>query len=144
MASQSELRKIIRMERRAEFPFESVRYRDLLRWHIAEKSHNKPMYYLNREWSGNANWNGKTGSESNRTLSSDFMVLLKNWDNGNFPIGGVPPIDEDGLPDLSGMQKAGYITTFYMMGFDKSKNYLWPIPADDILVNPNITQNSGY
>lgn len=144
MASQSELRKIIRMERRAEFPFESVRYRDLLRWHIAEKSHNKPMYYLNREWSGNANWNGKTGSESNRTLSSDFMVLLKNWDNGNFPIGGVPPIDEDGLPDLSGMQKAGYITTFYMMGFDKNKNYLWPIPADDILVNPNITQNSGY
>ena len=46
--SQEALRKIIRMDRRSEFAFEGIRYRDLLRWRIAEKSHNKSMYYLNR------------------------------------------------------------------------------------------------
>ncbi|MCQ2165138.1 MAG: RagB/SusD family nutrient uptake outer membrane protein [Bacteroidales bacterium] len=141
--SQADLRKIIRMERRAEFPFESIRYRDLLRWKIAEKSHNKPMYYLNREWAGGANWNGLVEG-SNLNLSDGFKTLLKNWDDGNFPIGGIPTIDENGLPDLSEMEAKGYIVTFYKMSFDKDKNYLWPIPADDILVNDKITQNPGY
>lgn len=144
VASQEALRKIIRMERRSEFAFEGLRYRDLLRWRIAEKSHNKSMYYLSRAWSGSSEWNGLTGSESNLQLSSDFMTILKNWDDGNFPIGGIPTIDEDGLPDISPMETAGYITTFYKMSFDPKKNYLWPIPADDILVNDKITQNPGY
>lgn len=144
VTSQAALRKIIRMERRSEFAFEGLRYRDLLRWRIAEKSHNKSMYYLSRAWSGSADWNGLTGDESNLVLSSDFLAILKNWDDGNFPIGGIPEIDEDGLPDLSPMEKAGYITTFYKMSFDPNKNYLWPIPADDILVNNNLTQNEGY
>ncbi len=144
VASQADLRKIIRMERRSEFAFEGIRYRDLLRWRIAEKTHNKSMYYLPRAWSGSASWNGLTGSESNLELASDFLTLLKNWDEGNFPIGGIPPIDEDGLPDLSAMEAAGYITTFYKMSFDPKKNYLWPIPADDILINSNLVQNEGY
>ncbi len=142
--SQADLRKIIRMERRSEFAFEGIRYRDLLRWRIAEKSHNKPMYYLSRAWSNSASWNGKTGSASNITLASEFLAILKNWDDGNFPIGGVPSIDQDGLPTLAPMETAGYITTFYKMSFDAKKNYLWPIPADDILVNSNLTQNNGY
>lgn len=143
-ASQTELRKIIRMERRSEFALEGLRYRDLLRWRIAEKSYNKSMYYLPRAWSGSASWNGLTGSESNLELSDDFKTLLKNWDDGNYPIGGIPPIDENGLPNLASMEAAGYITTFYKMSFDPKKNYLWPIPANDILVNKNLTQNNGY
>lgn len=144
VASQAALRKVIRMERRSEFAMEGHRYRDLLRWRIAEKSHNKSMYYLPRAWSGSASWNGLTGSESNLTLPDDFKALLKNWDEGNFPIGGVPAIDENGLPDLSPMEKAGYITTFFKMSFDPNKHYLWPIPANDMLVNENLTQNPGY
>lgn len=144
MASQQALRKIIRMERRSEFAFEGIRYRDLIRWRIAEKSHNKSMYYLPRAWSGSASWNGMVGDASNIDLSPEFQQLLKNWDDGNYPIGGTPDIDEDGLPDLSPMENAGYITTFYKMSFDPKKNYLWPIPADDILVNPNLTQKEGY
>lgn len=144
VTSKETLRKIIRMERRSEFAFEGIRYRDLLRWHIAEKSHNKSMYYLSRAWSGSASWNAHTGSASNIELSSDFIKILKNWDDGNFPIGGIPIIDENGLPDLSPMETAGFITTFFKMSFDPKKNYLWPIPADDILVNSNLTQNEGY
>ena len=71
------------------------------------------MYYLNRAWSNSANWNGLTGSESNIELSQDFITLLKNWDEGNYPIGGIPTIDENGLPNLAPMETAGYITTFY-------------------------------
>lgn len=141
---QAKLRTIIRMERRMEFAFENMRYRDLLRWRIMEKTQNTPQYYLNRAWSGSANWNGKTGDESNCSLSPEFMVLLKNWDDGNYPIGGVPPIDEDGLPDLTEMEQKGYITVFFQQGFDPAKNYLWPIPASEILVNPKLTQNPGY
>lgn len=77
VASQEALRKIIRMERRSEFAFEGLRYRDLLRWRIAEKSHNKSMYYLSRAWSSSASWNGLTTSESNVELSSDFKTILK-------------------------------------------------------------------
>lgn len=142
--SQANLRKTIRMERRSEFAFEGMRYRDLIRWKIADKAYNKSMYYLNRAWSGSASWNGKTGSESNVKLPDGFTTLLKNWDDGNYPIGGIPTIDENGLPDLSSMEKAGYIVTFYKMGFEAPKNYLWPIPANDILVNPALTQNTGY
>jgi hypothetical protein len=28
--------------------------------------------------------------------------------------------------------------------FDATKNYLWPIPAKEIIINPNIKQNPGY
>ncbi|RYD89640.1 MAG: RagB/SusD family nutrient uptake outer membrane protein, partial [Sphingobacteriales bacterium] len=28
--------------------------------------------------------------------------------------------------------------------FDPDKNYLWPIPARDLSLNPNLTQNPGY
>lgn len=141
--TQAQLRKIIRMERRMEFPFEGMRYRDLLRWKIAEKTHNTAMYYLPRTYSGAANWNGKRGSESNITLAADFEALLDNWDNGCYPLGGVPKIDEDGLPDLAyAVDK--YITVFFKMSFDSKKNYLWPIPAADMLINDNITQNPGY
>ena len=142
--SQAAIRKLIRIERRSEFAFEGIRYRDLLRWHIMEKTHNVPMYYLNRSWSGSAAWNGKRGAESNRDLSVGFQQILDNWDNGNFPVGGVPAIDENGIPDLSEMEANGYIVKFYQMQFDAKKNYLWPIPADDILVNPKLTQNPEY
>lgn len=142
--TQMDLRKIIRMEIRSEFAFEGRRYRDLLRWGIAEKAMNKSMYYLPRAWSGAASWNGLTGTSSNILLASDFTALLKNWDDGNYPIGGIPSIDQDGIPDISAMETKGYITTFFKMSFDANKNYVWPIPANDILVNADLIQNKGY
>ena len=143
VASQAALRKIIRMERRIEFAWENDRYNCLRRWGIMEKTHNIPMYYLNRSWSGGADWNGKVEG-SNRTLSADFLKHLKNWDDGNFPFGGIPQIDENGIPDVKYMEDAGYIVPFYQMHFEAPKNYLWPIPANDILVNENLTQNPGW
>lgn len=144
MTTQQEVRKAIRMERRMEFAFESIRYRDLLRWRIADKVFTRPSWVLSRSWSGSPQWNGKTGTESNVTLSDDFKRLLKNWDDGNYPVGGVPPIDEDGIPDLSGMAEKGYIEKLTQPSFDKDKDYLWPIPYDDLLVDKNLKQNPKY
>jgi hypothetical protein len=28
--------------------------------------------------------------------------------------------------------------------FDPARDYLWPIPTRDILLNPNLEQNPGY
>ena len=127
MASQEKLRTIIRMERLMEVPFEGIRYRDLLRWRIAEKVFNTSEYQLSRAWSGRTDWDGKDMS----VVSDAFKVLLQNWDEGNYPIGGIPEIDEDGLPDVEYMVEKGYQTRFYQYHFDKEKNYLWPIPASD-------------
>lgn len=144
LASQSELRREIRVERRMEFAFEGLRYRDLLRWGLAEKVLNMPAYYQGRAWSSSQSWNGLTGEESNALLSDDFKRLLNNWDEGNFPIGGVPEIDEDGVANLAPMAEKGYIQVLSVPTFDPKKNYLWPIPASDLLVNKNMTQNYGY
>ncbi len=140
MASQEKLRTIIRMERRMEFPFEGIRYRDLLRWKIADKVFNTSEYHLSRAWSGRADWDGQDMS----IVSDAFKALLKNWNEGNYPIGGIPEIDENGLPDVEYMVDKGYQIRFYQYHFNKDKNYLWPIPASDLLVNDNLTQNPGY
>ena len=79
------------------------------------------MYYLNRAWSNSANWNGLTGSESNIELSQDFITLLKNWDEGYYPIGGIPTIDENGLPNLAPMETAGLYHYILQNVFDPKK-----------------------
>ena len=139
MGTQQELRKIIRMERRMEFPFEGIRYRDLIRWKIAEKVFNTAEYELARSWSSDA-----SGNVNLTNPPSGLVPHLKNWDDGNYPIGGIPKIDEDGLPDVAYMVDQGIQTVRWVFKFDKTKNYLWPVPADDMLVNENLTQNPGY
>ena len=140
LAEKGKLLKIIRMERRMEFPFEGIRYRDLLRWKAAEKVLNTQELYLNRAWAGTNGWDGVDISK----VSDAYKVILKNWDEGNFPIGGIPKFDEFGLPDVSYMIEKGYQIQFYPYKFDKAKNYLWPIPASDLLINTNLKQNPYY
>ena len=40
------------------------------------------------------------------------MLTIQNWKDGNYPIGGIPQIDEDGIADLSGMAEKGYIDVY--------------------------------
>src|SRR5690606_12271188 len=42
--SQDELRRIIRNERKVEFPFEGIRFFDIRRWKIAEDVLTGPLY----------------------------------------------------------------------------------------------------
>ena len=111
----TELRKIVRRERRVEFVREGLRYMDLIRWHLAEKVFNSPVIGLPDP---------------------------ANQDRSKWPFPGVTPFDGDGIPDYSGF--GSDVKILVQRKFDAGKQYLWPIPDVERRVNPNITQNSEY
>ncbi len=120
--SQAELRKIIRNERRIELAWENKRFDDIIRWRIAEQVLTKPIY----------------GLLDPKPLKSQIV------DKGLWFFADTPSIDENWLPDFSAMHAAGQIKLLVQRNFDKSKQYLWPIPSKEILINSNLTQNPGY
>lgn len=109
------LRTILKRERRVELAREGLRYMDLIRWKLAEKALTRPIVGM-----------------------QDPNVL----DRGKWPFAGTPVIDADGIPDYSALM--GNIKSLAVTNFDKSRQYLWPIPANERRVNPNLTQNPGY
>ncbi|MBZ4192171.1 RagB/SusD family nutrient uptake outer membrane protein [Niabella beijingensis] len=111
----AQLRRIVRRERRVEFPLEGLRYMDLIRWRLAEKALTRPV----------------TG------LPDPAAQNRSKW-----PFPGVPPIDEDGIPDYSGFGTD--VKKLADRSFDKSRQYLWPIPNVDRIQNPGLTQNPNY
>ncbi|WP_346860167.1 RagB/SusD family nutrient uptake outer membrane protein [uncultured Draconibacterium sp.] len=137
--SQSNLRTIIRTERFVELAWEGHRYADLIRWKLAEKVYNTPSYFLKRAWSGSTSWNG---DES--TVSAEYSQLIQNWKDGNYPLGGIPQIDENGVADLSDMVTSGYIVVASERIFDADRDYLWPVPDADRLINENLDQNPNW
>jgi hypothetical protein len=42
------------------------------------------------------------------------------------------------------MVDKGYIVVAAERKFDESRDYLWPVPAADILINPGLTQNPNW
>ncbi len=119
---KDELRKMIRFERRMEFAFEGLRYMDLIRWRIAGKALNTRMYGM-----------------------LDPEPLIENVvKRGLWFFPGVPEIDENGIADFSEMASAGLIKLLAERKFDATKQYLWPIPTKEILINENLKQNPGY
>lgn len=113
--SASELRKIVRRERRVEFAKEGLRYMDLIRWKLAEKALTRPVIGL------------PDPAAQNRA----------KW-----PFPGVTPIDDDGIPDYSVF--GNNVKIVAQRSFDKTKQYLWPIPALEIRVNSKLSQNPNY
>jgi hypothetical protein len=120
--NQAELRKILRVERRMEFSFENLRYMDLIRWRLAEKALNKPRY-------------GMLDVADLR----EKVVKPGLW---FYP--ETPDIDEDGIANFDPMYDKGLIKRLTVLSFDKNKQYLWPVPSKDILINSNLKQNPGY
>jgi hypothetical protein len=111
----AELRRIVRRERRVEFAKEGLRYMDLIRWRLAEKALTRPVIGL------------PDPAAQNRA----------KW-----PFPGVTPLDDDGIADYSGF--GADVKVVAQRSFDKTRQYLWPIPALERRVNPNLTQNPGY
>ncbi len=119
---QSALRKTVRVERRMEFAMEGPRYMDIIRWKLAEKVLNLPNY-------------GMLDVADLRT---------KVVDQGLWFFPSTPDIDDDGVVDFSSMYNAGLIKLIGLRTFDEGKQYLWPIPSKEILINDNLEQNPGY
>ncbi len=119
--TQTDLRKTVRIERRMEFAFEGLRYMDIVRWKLAGKVLNRPVY----------------GMLDPTDLKS--KIVDKNlW---FFP--STPVIDEDGLADFKPMFDAGLIKLIVPCAW-QDRQYLWPIPTAEIQINPNMKQNEGY
>lgn len=110
-----QLKKILRRERRVEFAFEGLRYMDLIRWKLAEKALNKPIIALPDP---------------------------ANQNRAKWPFPGITPIDADGIADYSGFGTDVKIQ--FVRKFDATKQYLWPIPQQEVRLNPNLTQNPNY
>lgn len=121
-STQTELRKAIRFERRMEFPYEGLRYMDLIRWRLAEKVFNQASYGL--------------------LDPPELAARVINQGLWFFP--ETPSVDEDGLPDFDALFQAGYIKLIVRRAFDPDRQYLWPIPANELIINPNMTQNPNY
>lgn len=119
---QEELRNTIRVERRMEFAFEGNRYKDIIRWEIAEKVLNRPNYGM-----------------LDPVELQEKVIARDGW---FFPI--IPEIDEDGSADFSELASQGLIKQLTNRKFDAGKQYLWPIPTKEVLINENINQNPGY
>lgn len=121
--NQAELRTQLRFERRMELPFENLRYMDILRWRLAEKVLNRQVY-------------GMLDVADLRT---------KVVQTGLWYLPGVPPVDNDAVPDMTPLYNAGLLKLFSLQSFDKDKNYLWPIPSKEVLISNNkIKQNPNY
>jgi len=115
--NQAQLRTIIRRERRVEFAQEGLRYMDLIRWKLAEVALTKPVVGLPDP---------------------------ANQNRAKWPFAGAPAIDANGIPDYTPYIASGAAKQIAVRTFDKTRQYLWPIPAIEITVNPKLTQNPGY
>lgn len=111
----TELKKLVRRERRVEFPREGLRYMDLIRWRLAEKALTRPVIGLPDP---------------------------ANQNRAKWPFPGVTPLDDDGIPDYSVFGTD--VKKLADRNFNKDRQYLWPIPNVDRIQNPNLTQNPGY
>lgn len=118
---QTELRRVLRRERRVEFAWEGRRFFDLLRWHWFEKAFANHMY----------------GHVAGAKIK-DYQAA------GNWFWPGVPAMDEDGFVNFAAWADAGLVTRYGERVYD-SKIYLWPIPADEIItMGDSFIQNPGY
>lgn len=119
---QQKLRSILRAERRMEFAKEGLRYMDLVRWKIAGKALTRPNYGM---------------------LYPVSLLKEKVVDKGLWFWPETPAIVEDGIPDFSAMENAGLIAPMSQRMWN-DRQYLWPIPTKEILINDNLVQNPGY
>jgi hypothetical protein len=122
----------IRRERRIELFFEGYRWDDLMRWKEGKKLE-KPMVgiYFSRLGSFDFNNDGKTD------------VYLHNGNASGAPAGTPTIIDIRQRPLTNGL--SGYLNPFRDLGtFDESKDYLYPIPLEDLNLNKNLVQNPGW
>lgn len=122
LGSQEEMRRLLRLERRVELAWENRRIEDLVRWKLAEKALNRPNY----------------GLLDPKPLQSQVVdQQLWFWSD-------TPTIDADGLPVFDRLLARGTIKVLASRAFDSQKQYLWPIPSKEVIINANIKQNPGY
>ncbi len=114
--SQSDMRNLVRYERKVELWNENLRWDDLLRWKRAEVILNRPIL--------------------GRPLLGEYNV----YPSVQFDSFGDPIYDYTTYtPSPSTDYRILFLTSF-----NKSRDYLWPIPETELNLNPNLKQNPGW
>lgn len=119
---QQDMRYQLRVERRMELAGENLRFADLIRWHLAEVVMRHKQYGMIYP-------------------ATDCLEKVVNTGNWFWPV--APRIDENGCPDFSNVEATGLVQVLSQRQWD-DRQYLWPIPAKEIQINKNMTQNKGY
>lgn len=129
---QAQLRKVVRSERRAELALEGLRFMDLIRWRIAEKALANKSYglYLMNPVKYNQEPNGEL---------LDKVVTPGHWFWGE-----TPQIDEDGIADFAPLEAKNMCRVLYSRKWKADRQYLFPIPDSDRLLDVELTQNPNY
>jgi hypothetical protein len=129
---QATMRRQVRVERHMEFAIEGNLYQDFVRWGWMEKIGTSKAYIMLNPMSPTPEDPQSQSQKNYEKLKECFF-----WPY-------APDIDEDGIPDFTKMEREGYCQELYQRKWDKTKEYLWPIPTTEIEINPNLTQNPGY
>jgi hypothetical protein len=118
---QMGLRIRLRRERRVEFMREGLRYQDIIRWRIGNKAIARQVLGMPQP----------TTQDRNQWPFNDQIL---------------PVIDNDGVVLFESDQliSRDFASLLQTYSFDEQRMYLWPIPASDRFLNPNLTQNPGY
>ncbi|MBW3469533.1 RagB/SusD family nutrient uptake outer membrane protein [Arthrospiribacter ruber] len=118
---QMGLRVRLRRERRVEFMREGLRYQDIIRWRIGNKAIARQVLGMPQP----------TTQDRNQWPFNDQIL---------------PVIDNDGVVLFESDQliSRDFASLLQTYSFDEQRMYLWPIPASDRFLNPNLTQNPGY
>jgi hypothetical protein len=134
----------IRRERRVELSMEGRRYWDLMRWKEGDIINRVPFVGVYFDGLGSYDFrnNGKAdvylykksegGSASDAPSSVTSTIDLDNNTLLNTVTGNIGS-DKGHLYPHPGKQH-----------FDVSKDYLYPIPLQDLVLNPNLKQNPGW
>ncbi|SMD44422.1 Starch-binding associating with outer membrane [Aquiflexum balticum DSM 16537] len=118
---QNGLRARLRRERRVELMREGLRYQDIIRWRIGNKTITRVVLGMPQP----------TVQDRNQWPFNDQIL---------------PVVDQDGvvLFDSQQLISRNFASLLQTYSFDEQRMYLWPIPASDRFLNSNLTQNPGY
>jgi len=127
----------IRRERRIELVLEGFRYNDLMRWKAGKllENHFVGMYFP-----------GYGEFDLDHDGTNDILI---------YPAGTTPNPSSSDLQQVEVGDGSLYVFTdgdhgnllpFYdrVKSFDEARDYLYPIPEGDILLNPNLEQNPNW
>ena len=121
--NQTALRRIIRNERRCELAWEGRRWFDLVRWRVCEECLTTPVYGL-----------------------PDKIKMAPNEASGYwiFPKDFRPHMRASSTIDLSDIENYPDYYKIYVRKAFVTRQYLYPIPENERVVCPRLTQNPGY
>ncbi len=127
----------IRRERRIELVLEGFRYNDLMRWKTGKllEKHFRGMYFP-----------GYGEFDLDRDGNNDILV----YEAGTQPTPSSSDVQQievgEGSLYIFSDGTQGNVVPFYdrIKSFNEERDYLYPIPSGDLLLNPNLVQNPNW